>query len=114
MSVRITTIDELQDYLCGVQIRIDHHAQPVDEVIFRLLGAAVMFKDRGTAIEVRGQEGDLKNVMWVRINGTRYCLRYEHNPPSVDIKVGGLQGATVGTVDNATSVRDVLTLFRSL
>lgn len=114
MSVRITTIDELQEYLCGVQLRINHHAQPVDEVIFRLLGAVVMFKDRGTAIEIRGQEGDLKNVIWVRINDTRYCLRYEHNPPSVNIKASGLQGATVGTVDNATSISDVLTLFRSL
>lgn len=52
--------------------RADHHANNVDEVALAIAGA-VDWREEGE-IEGMTREGDMKNVLWVRINGNLYAL----------------------------------------
>jgi hypothetical protein len=70
MPQTIASVDVLQQYIQGVMARAKHHANNVDEVALAIAGAVVWRKER--EIEVMTREGDVRNVLWVRINGNRY------------------------------------------
>ncbi|HEX4648714.1 MAG TPA: choice-of-anchor tandem repeat GloVer-containing protein, partial [Steroidobacteraceae bacterium] len=102
----MTDVDVLRDYLNGVMIRADHHADNVNEIALALAGAIVWRKD-DSPIEVLAQAGEMKNALWVRINGTRYAVSYNHDRREIEIRANTTQGRTVASFSNASSCADV-------
>lgn len=112
MAVKVETIDTLKKYFSGVTSRAIHHAPNVSEVIYGLLGVIILKKDEGTDIEVRGNSDDKTgNILWVMINATRYAFRYEHSNDTIEIRQDSYKGNLVLTIDNNTSLQQVINTF---
>lgn len=114
MPHTVINVNELQQYLTGASDRAEHHAQNVNQVILALAGAVVLFKDHDEDIRVKTYRGNLANVIWVKINGIRYALSYNHDDESVDIRRNSLQGEVVGSFDNDSTPSEILEVFRRL
>jgi hypothetical protein len=93
MPAPVTT-DVLQQYLLGVVARADHHADNVNEVVLSLAGA-IIWRKGPDDLEVMVRDGVVKNVLWVRINGQRYALSYNHNDRTIEMRCGSTQGLLV-------------------
>ena len=113
MPAPVATIDVLQRYLVGVLERADHHADAVNEVILSLAGAIVWRKDQDD-IEVLEREGDMKNVLWLRINGQRYAFSYNHESGHIEMRAGSTQGQLVAEFSNDMSAAEVKNVFLGL
>jgi hypothetical protein len=107
--MRITKIQELQEYFVGVKRRAEHHAQDVEEVIYPLLVMIIAYMDNGTDIEVRGTQGSTGNLLWAFINGKRYAFRYEHTPVSIEIREKTYKGTLRNTITNKTTFLSIKT-----
>jgi hypothetical protein len=114
MPETIQTMDQFQNYLNRVMERAEHHGQNVSSVLLALAGAVILFKDASTNVEVRSYLGQTANVLWVTIRGRRYAFRYNHNPPSVEIRLGSAKGTVQHTFTNQTPLGEVLDVMREL
>lgn len=113
MPHQVTDIDRLRDYIGGVVSRADHHADQVNEIALALAGAIVWRKD-DDPIEVMVREGEMKNVLWFRVAGTRYAFSYNHNAQCIELREGSTQGRVVGSFTNRTPCADVRRIFEQL
>jgi hypothetical protein len=114
MAMKLTTIDDLQNYFKGVVARAQHHAQNVDEIIYPLLGMIIRYKDNGTDITVWGKNGSSGNILWAIINGTRYAFRYEHTTFSVEIREKNHNGNVKSSITNNFTLNQLKNIFNSL
>ena len=105
MPLTITDVDILQDYIQGVMARAQHHANNVEDVMLAIAGAIVWRKEGD--LRVMARSGDMKNVLWVRINGQRYALSYNHNAGTIEVREGSTQGTILASFSNATPLADV-------
>lgn len=112
MKVALTEIDQLQQYLLGVVGRADHHARQVDKIAFALLGA-VIWRKVGD-IEVKSQDGDLKNVLWFNTQDGTYALAYHHTLKTIQLRDRTIRGTPLHSFTNETSLEEVRTIFASL
>ena len=113
MPQQVTDIDVLRDYLRGVMDRADHHAQNVNEVSLAVAGGVVWRKD-DDPLEVMTREGEMKNVLWFKVNGTRYALSYNHDTGEIDLRQNTTQGPVVASFSNGITNADVWTTFGGL
>lgn len=113
MPTKVTNVDHLRDYLGGVVDRADHHAQNVNRIILAIAGAVIWRKD-SDPIEVLVRDGDMKNVLWLKISGQRYALSYNHEQGVIEIRRGTTQGNVMGSFSNAMTNEEVYRIFRSL
>jgi hypothetical protein len=113
MPQKISDIDVLREYLNGVMMRAEHHANGVSEVALALAGAVVWRKD-SRDIEVLVREGQLGNVLWVWINGTRYAFSYNHMEDRIEMRAGSVQGPTLRTFSNSTPNGEIKNVFEHL
>jgi hypothetical protein len=113
MPVPVSDIDMLQRYLGGVMDRAAHHAGQVQAVALALAGAIVWRKDRD-AIQVMERDGDLKNVLWVKINKQRYAFSYNHAARTIEMRKGTTHGRVLASFSNDTPLAEVEQLFRAL
>ena len=113
MPRRISEINVLQDYLIGVLDRAKHHAQEVGEIALAIVGAIVWKKDTED-IKVLEKEGEMKNVLWVVINGKKYAFSYNHIKKEIDIRKDTTQGVVLASFSNANTVHDVKSFFEKL
>jgi hypothetical protein len=114
MAFRLNTVDRLQRYLLGVSERASHHAPNVGQVILAMAGAIVLYKDPGTHLEARTYRGSPSNVVYARINNTRYALSYDHEHQSVVIRQNSVRGTSVGSFTNTTTPQQVIRVFSGL
>jgi len=56
----------------------------------------------------------MKNVLWVRINGTRYALSYNHDKGTIEVRRENTRGAVLASFTNADSHADVRAFFAGL
>jgi hypothetical protein len=112
MPQTITDVDVLQEYIGGVMVRAEHHANNVDEIALAIAGAIVWRKQGDLRVMAHG--GDMKNVLWVRINGHRYALSYNHAAGTIEVRDGSIQGAVLASFSNGTPLGDVKRFFASL
>jgi hypothetical protein len=112
MPQMVSSVDVLQQYIQGVMARAEHHANNVDEIALAIAGALVWRKDG--EIEVMTREGDMKNVLWVRVNGNRYALSYNHEQGCIEDRERNTQGNVLASFTNANSVREVKQFFAGL
>ena len=113
MPTAVADVDTLRDYISKVMDRAGHHAQNVQGVALALAGAIVWRKDVD-AIEVMSQNGDLKNVLWVRISGQRYAFSFNHDTNAIEMRAGTTHGAVLNSFDDQTTALDVHNIFSSL
>jgi hypothetical protein len=114
MAVTVNDVETLRDYINGVMLRADHHADRVNEVALALVGAIVWRKDDDEPIKVMAQEGQTKNVLWVRIGGQRYAFSYDHQQRAIVMRRGTTQGETLHSFSNATPLATVKEVFEAL
>ena len=112
MPTTVSAVDALQQYVQGVMDRAHHHANNVDQICLAIAGAVIWRKDGD--LEVLEREGELKNVLWVRVNGKRYALSYNHVQGSIEVRERSTQGKLLKAFTNATSLTDVKQFFGSL
>ncbi len=113
MPAQIQDVDLLQNYIKGVMERADHHAGAVKEIALALAGAIVWKKD-AAPIEVYAKDGEMKNVLWVKINGNRYAFSYNHAASAIEMRQGTTHGQVVASFSNTTPLTTVYSLFDGL
>lgn len=113
MPQQVTDIDVLKNYLRGVMDRADHHAQNINEVALAVAGGVIWRKD-DEPLEVMVREGEMKNVLWFKVGGTRYALSYNHDTQEIELRQGTTQGNVIGSFSNATTNNQVRQIFSSL
>ena len=111
MSVVISDLQVLHEYINGVMGRSDHHAFDVNEIALAIAGGVAWRADEIRALE---RNGEMKNVVWFAINGVWYALSYQHTPAQIKLLQGSLQGAIIATFTNATPIADVKNIFHNL
>jgi hypothetical protein len=114
MSTVLRDTEVLRTYLDGIMERAEHHAGNVSGIALALVGAILWSKDEGTEIYVRDQGGDLKNLMWAVIAGTRYAFRYDHEYQRIEMREETIKGRMVQWFDNNTSLTALERFFRSI
>jgi len=113
MPAQIQDVDLLQNYIKGVMERADHHAGAVKEIALALAGAIVWKKD-SAPIEVYAKDGEMKNVLWVKIKGIRYAFSYNHTASTIEMRQGTTHGQVVASFSNTTPLATVYSLFDGL
>ena len=93
--------------------RADHHADKVKGIALALLGGIVWRADPGS-IEIRQHAGNLANVLWVTIQGSRYAFVYNHQAEKIELRERTQQGAVLHSFDDEMSVSEVEAIFRGL
>ena len=112
MPRTVTDVDVLQEYICGVMDRADHHAGNINEVSLAIAGAVVWRKDGD--IRVYERSGQMTNALWVHIGGNRYALSYNHSTGQIEIREDSMQGDVLASFDNSNTSADVRRFFKSL
>lgn len=113
MPTAVADVDRLQEYLGGVMARADHHANNVNEIALAVVGAIIWRKDPAP-IEVMDQNGELKNVLWVLIGGSRYAFAYCHKELAIQIRQKTTRGPVLHSLTNATTSAELRSIFESL
>ena len=114
MPITVADVDTLQRYIVGVMDKADHHANGVQDVCLAVAGAIIWKKDAGTTIEVFAVDGDMKNVLWVYVRGTRYAFSYHHPTAAIQIRRNTTQGPVLHSLTNQTPSADIREIFERL
>jgi len=114
MAQTLTTVDQLQEYARGVHERALHHAPTVSEVLFRLAGPVLVYKDTGSQLQCGTYAGSLANVLTMRLGGESYVLSYNHEERKIDVKERNRRGPVVAKLDNSTTPSQVASLIKRL
>ncbi len=113
MPQQVTDVDVLRDYLRGVVDRADHHAQNINEVALAIAGGVIWRKDNDP-LEIMVIKGEMKNVLWFKVNGKRYALSYNHNNGEIELRQGTTQGNVIVSFSNVMSNNTIRTIFSNL
>lgn len=113
MPQQVKDIDILRDYLRSVLDRADHHAQNVNEVSLSIVGGVVWKKDNDP-LEVLTRKGEMKNVLWFKVNGIRYALSYNHSTAEIELRQNTTQGSVVASFSNSMTNAQVRAIFDAL
>lgn len=114
MSVSLNLVEDMQEHLMGVFERSAHHAGEVNEVLLSLIGAMLWRKNPGDSLKVNTKEGEGGNVIWFKVDDTRYALLYSHTDKHIKLMAGGRKGELVQTFTNATTTNEVAKVFAGL
>ena len=114
MPLAITDIETLKSYVEGIMGRSQHHASSVGGAALALLGAIVWRKDDAEEIRVMERQGELKNVLWVKIGGQRYAFSYNHERQTIEMREGTTQGAVLHSFTDNTPTSDIEAIFSAL
>ncbi|GIP29149.1 hypothetical protein J23TS9_42790 [Paenibacillus sp. J23TS9] len=106
--------DTMRKYLRGVLARAGHHAPNVEACVIALFGGVIAYKDKGTDLEVKEHEGDMKNVLWTQIKGKRYAFTYNHDKQCIDMRENSTHGPARESFDDTWTLSRIRALFSSL
>jgi hypothetical protein len=112
-AVNPTTIADLHAYAQGVIVRARHHAKPVDEVMFIILGAMTCYADPASIKH-------MATVIWFssRRTGNPYCVTTHHvgngTVDKIEIRERTQKGPILHAFDNTDSAASVKAAFRAL
>lgn len=114
MPISLVNVDDLQEHLLGVLRRSDHHAGDVNEVLLTIAGAILWRKSPQDPVKVNTKEGAGGNVIWFRVDGSRYALLYNHVDKRIELTEGGRKGELLQAFTNETSTAEVVRVFAGL
>lgn len=112
MALTINGIDILKQYCNGVIERADHHADNVNAIALALIGGVIWKASED--VVVKEYAGSPANVLWMIVNGKRYCFSFNHSTWVIDVREDSIRGKVLASFDNNTTVNDVRTFFKSL
>lgn len=113
MPSSINYIEILKGYIAGVIERAEHHANNVENVVLAIAGAIIWRKD-SEPIKVLTREGEMKNVIWLKINENQYAFSYNHDDEQIEIRKNTTHGAVLHSFDNSTPIDEIKTFFKEL
>ncbi|MEW9702714.1 hypothetical protein [Paenibacillus sp. SI8] len=112
--IELKDSDQMREYLRGVLAQAGHHAQNVEACVMALFGGVIAYKDKGTNIEVKEHDGEMKNVLWFQIKGKRYAFTYNHDDQCIEMRENSTQGPVKVSFDDAWTLQQIRSLFASL
>lgn len=112
MAIEIDQIGVLKEYFNGVMNRADHHADDVNEVVLALIGG-VIWRAEGN-FEVKQYGGAPANILWMIVDDTRYCFRFNHETGKIECRKGGHNGDLIEEFDNYMPIAKVKAFFAGL
>lgn len=112
--ITLSDSENMREYLRGVLARAGHHAQNVEACTVALFGGVIAYKDKGTQLQVKERDGDMKNVLWVQIKGKRYAFTYNHDQQRIDMREGNTHGQVLESFDDSCTLQRIRSLFASL
>ena len=113
MPKTVSDVDVLRTYIQGVMERAAHHADNVSHVVLALAGA-ILWRMDDEPLKVLEREGEMKNVLWARVDGERYAFSYNHETRTIDMRQGSTQGRLVHAFSNATPLQEIIAIFAGL
>lgn len=113
MAITATDVEQLNEYASGVMERAKHHAFSVKGSALTILGGIIWRADPDT-IRIRQYGGNPANMLWIRVGGRAYALRYEHSTGQIEIRDGSQNGAILHAIDDTMPVADIYTIVDSL
>jgi hypothetical protein len=108
----VSDIQILKKYISAVMERAAHHAGPVEEIALAIAGALIWRTDG--PFEINEREGEMKNVLWVRIGGKKYALSYNHESMAIEIRDRTTHGGILGSFTNETPISEIKSFFAAL
>ncbi len=114
MAIKVNNVLELKEHFLKVVDRAENHVPAVNEIIYPLLGFIILIMDDKSDIQVRANEGDSGNMLWLSTNGRRYAFRYEESSQSIVIRKGSFTGESIAKVNNSTSTKHLKQVFSQL
>ena len=78
------------------------------------LAGAIVWRKDPDEIKVMEREGDLKNVLWVKISGRRYAFSYNHTAQEIEMRENTTHGTVLHRFSNVTPIHDVEQIFGAL
>ena len=112
MPITVETVASLQQYIQGVMGRAEHHANNVDEICLAIAGAIVWRTDGD--LKVRTHDGEMANVLWMQVGGSKYALSYNHDERAVEVRKDSIRGDVLASFTNESSIGDVKSFFGGL
>jgi len=113
MPTPVNDVQKLKEYLSGVMNNAEHHGQTVDTICLALFGAILWRKDSEDMVALE-REGEMKNVIWVKIGGNKYAFSYNHDTKQIDMRERTTQGRIVHSFSNSTPLSEVKEVFQRL
>lgn len=111
MAVSIESIEELNKYFSGVVKRAEHHAGEVNDIIYPLLGFVIL---KASYIKARFYRENPANVLTVEIDNRMYCIMYSHGNECIEIRENNLNGKTLCSFDNSSTIKDIKNFFNNI
>ena len=108
----IDSIRILKEYLTGVLDRANHHAGNVNEIALAIAGGIIWRTTNN--LKVLSREGEMKNVLWLLVDDKRLCFVYNHDTSQIDVRESSIQGKTIISFNNSTSLSVVKKFFENL
>ena len=112
MAITIGDIKTLKEYFDGVMDRANHHAYDVNEIVLALIGG-VIWRAEGD-FWVREYDGAPANILWMEVNGKRYCFKFNHITGKIDCHENVHDGPVIKSFDNSTGIAEVKRFFVGL
>ena len=113
MALTVETIDLWREYLQGVMNKANHHAQNVNEIALALI-SGIIWKSTDD-VRVLEREGEMKNILWMCINGSNYCFTYDHsNGGFIAMREGNSRGNILHQFTNQTTNAELKRIFENL
>lgn len=113
MALTINTLRLLNEYITGVMERADHHGQNMNEIALVIAGA-IIWKVKDEDVEVRTYNGETANVLWMKINGVRYALAYNHATEEIEIRDRTINGTVIASFSNNSPIAQIKQVFNTL
>ncbi|WP_080425345.1 hypothetical protein [Burkholderia ubonensis] len=105
MARNLRTNAYIDKYIDQVIEAANHHAPRVKNVIQPLSDEVRRNLRLGTdKIEVYERNGKIARTCWVTINGKRKVFTYNYDTGEIDLKAGSLQGQTIHSFDNDSTL----------
>ena len=112
MAIALDQIGTLKEYFNGVMNRADHHADAVNEIVLALIGG-VIWRAEGN-FDVKQYAGEPANILWMHVDTTRYCFKFNHDIGKIECRKGGHGGELIEVFDNNTPLAEVKDFFAKL
>lgn len=112
MKKSLTTENEITSFLIERIQKAGHHAQNVKYVVPALYGHARAF---GKNLTVKfDDDGPYGNLFWFTLGNTPFCLAYNHNTLTIELRNRNQRGEPIKNFDNSSTNEEMFSIFSSL
>jgi len=112
MKKTLSTEKEINSFLIEKIEKAGHHAQNVKYVVPALWGFVQTFA-KNPCVKFE-EDVPYGNLAWFTINGTPYCLAYNHNTFMIELRNRSQKGNAIKSFDNTTTNEEIFSTFSIL